>query len=285
MDAESAALLYNLARAISATKGRFAAPEVLDNLQRAFQYYLDIGDVARAVQVAEYPVDQMASAALGLGLSDFISRALTLVPPDSQQEGRLLSTYALALYQETGDYEEAQEAFNRALTIARREGDLALEIRVLVAAGEAAWWHLSLAEAVEYPRQGVELSGQVDDPWAECQALYHLARAATAMGDAPTVRLNMPALLAAAERVRDRPRMGEAIARNAEICFFTGDWDAALDWCDRGLVLGGSSNFALMRSIRSMLEYERGDFAEGWAHMEQVLGFASRASADLAGFV
>ena len=271
-----------MARPISATAVRLAGPEVLDNLQRAFQYYLGVGDVDRAVRVAEYPVDYMVGTAVGM--SDFLSRALTLVLPDSHQASGLLSTYALALYKETGEYGEAQDAFNRALTTARREGDLPLEIRVLAAAGEAAWWHLNLPEAVEYTRQGVELSGQVDDPSAECQALYHLARAATAMGDAPAVRLNMPALLAAAERLRDRTRMGDAIARNAEICFFTGDWEAAVENCDRGLALDGG-NMGLMRSIRSMLEYERGDFAEGWSHMERLAGFVNRASASIGGFV
>jgi len=97
MDAKAAAILYSLARTIAATGGRLVALVVLDNLQQAFRYYLDAGDLARAVQVAEYPVEQMAGAAVGT--SEFITRALPLVPSDSQQGGRLLSTYALTLYQ------------------------------------------------------------------------------------------------------------------------------------------------------------------------------------------
>ena len=44
MDAKATAILYSLARTIAATGGRLAAPVVLDNLQQAFQYYLDAGD-------------------------------------------------------------------------------------------------------------------------------------------------------------------------------------------------------------------------------------------------
>ena len=72
MDAKATAILYSLARTIAATGGRLAAPVVVDNLQQAFQYYLDAGDLARAVQVAEYPVEQMAGTAVGR--SEFINR-------------------------------------------------------------------------------------------------------------------------------------------------------------------------------------------------------------------
>ncbi|PKB71974.1 MAG: hypothetical protein BZY87_02770 [SAR202 cluster bacterium Io17-Chloro-G6] len=279
-DAEPAEILYGLAQAVAATGGRSAAPEALGYLERAFQYYLDAGDVARAVEIAEYPVDHRAGTTAGM--SDFISRALSMAPPDSQQEGRLLSTYALARYKETGDYDRARDVFNRALVIARQQGDLALEMRVLADASEAAWWHLSLPEAVEYGRKVVELSAQVDDPRAESQARTYLERATAALGDAPAARRGLSALLAHAERLRAQPQIIDALARNAEIGFFTGDWEAALDFCDRGLALAGVQPY--IGSVRALLEYERGAFAEGWSHMEGLAGFVSRTSTELTGF-
>jgi tetratricopeptide (TPR) repeat protein len=280
MDAQGAAIRYRLARAVAATRGSLAAPEVLDNLQRAFQYFLDAGDVARAVQVAEYPFDQFTTGTVGT--SDFISRALAFVPADSQQEGRLLSRYGTVLYSETGDYQGAQDAFSRALAIARREGDLTLEIQTLAAACQVAWWRLSLPEVVGYAQQAVELSGQVDDPRAEAVARNYLTRARIAMGDAPESRSDRQALLATAQRLRDRQRIVDAFGRNAEFCYFTGDWEAASDLCDRGLALSGFQ--PLLRSIRATLAYETGDFTEGWSHMERLTGSANRASAELVGF-
>ena len=280
LDGEPAEILYGLARAVAATGGRVAAPEVLGYLRRAFQHYLDVGDVARAVEVAEYPVEQYLNTTVGP--SDFISRALTVVPPGSRQEGRLLSTHGLARYRETGDYDGAQEIFNRALTIARREGDLALEIRVLAEACQAAWWSLNLPDVVEFARRAIELSGQVDDPRAESIARSFLARAVLATGDDPAAVLDLPAMLASAERLHDQARIADAVSRNADISFYTGDWEAALDYCDQGLALIDGQ--PLLRSIRAMLDYETGDFAEGWSHMERLAGFVTRASAGMTGF-
>ena len=127
----------------------------------------------------------------------------------------------------------------------------------------------------------VELSGQADEPRAESMARDYLGRATAASGDAPAARLDLPALLASAERLRDRGQIVNAFARNAEILFFTGDWEAALDTCDRALALPCAQPYLL--SIRAMLGYERGDFAESWFHMEGLAGFVSRASAENTG--
>ena len=280
MDSEYAAILFYLARVVTATGGRLAAPEVLAYLERSFQYYKDSGDIARAVEVAEYPIDHLSYSG---GVSDFISEALALVAPDSQQEGRLLSTYALSLYKETGDYERAQDAFDRALAIARREHDLALEMRVWSGKGEAAWWNLSLPETIEYTRRAIELSGQVDDPAAESKAQNQLARATIATGDATAALIHLPTQLATAERVRNQSWLFDAFARNAEVLYSTGDWEAVREICDRGLELVRLA--AILRTIRSLLEYETGAFAEGWGHMELLSNFASRAASSLAGFV
>ena len=62
-------------------------------------------------------------------LTQIISRALELVPPDSHEAGRLLARHGSLLGQEEGDYDAAQEAFTRALAIAQSQGDVALEVR------------------------------------------------------------------------------------------------------------------------------------------------------------
>ena len=65
-------------------------------------------------------------------------RGLELVRRDSHDEGRLLSQYSRAVFFEESDYETAQDAYTRALTIARRENDTDLELRTLAnaASGE-----------------------------------------------------------------------------------------------------------------------------------------------------
>ena len=65
------------------------------------------------------------------GAAQLLARALTLVPSDSHDAGRLLSRYGTVLGLVEGDYEEAQEAFGRALAIAQHVGDVALEMWTL----------------------------------------------------------------------------------------------------------------------------------------------------------
>ena len=54
------------------------------------------------------------------GVAGFLARALALVPPDSHQAGRLLSSYSRALAMEEGDDEESRKAFDGAMAIVRQ---------------------------------------------------------------------------------------------------------------------------------------------------------------------
>ena len=125
MDNEAAAALHGLGRAQLATFGRHQRPEAVASLSRAFNYYAEVGDVARAVAVAETPMFALIGETTEL--TQIIRRALELVPPDSHEAGRLWARHGSILGQEGGDYDAAQEAFTRALTIAQGHGDLALE--------------------------------------------------------------------------------------------------------------------------------------------------------------
>ena len=56
MDAETAALLFGLARARLAMSQRSLIQDIIASLSRAFYYYAEAGDVARALAVAECPL-------------------------------------------------------------------------------------------------------------------------------------------------------------------------------------------------------------------------------------
>ena len=107
-DAETAALLFGLARAQLAMAERHEMLLTADSLSRAFDYYADAGDVERAVGVAEYPY--LPVSGRSLGVTQLIVRALELVSPESHQAGRLLARYGYLLGIEEGDYVGAEEA-------------------------------------------------------------------------------------------------------------------------------------------------------------------------------
>jgi len=66
----------------------------------------------------------------------------------------------------------AQQAFNRALDIARREGDEALEMRILASATVADVQYLPLQGGLVKSHRAIELAGLIDDPHTEVDARF-----------------------------------------------------------------------------------------------------------------
>ena len=65
--------------------------EAFSALRRAFEYYVETGQVAPAVTVAEFPINSPVYRIPGV--AEMLTRALTLVPAESHEAGRLLSRY------------------------------------------------------------------------------------------------------------------------------------------------------------------------------------------------
>ena len=101
-DEEAAALLFGLGRArVATTEPLHPLQDALDTLRRAFDYYVDAGDVEHAVAIAEYPY--FPRFGYSYGSSQLVARALSLVPSGSHAAGRLLFRYGLILGVEEGD--------------------------------------------------------------------------------------------------------------------------------------------------------------------------------------
>ncbi len=147
MDAETAALLFGLARAQATTQEWQHMQEPVANLSRAVDYYTEAGDVARAVAVAAYPIAPWSGQ--HTALTQLISRALTLVPSDSHEAGRLLSLIGGIVGIDGGDYERSRESLGRALAIARSEKDVGLEMQTLTNSCLVDFFHARWQECVE----------------------------------------------------------------------------------------------------------------------------------------
>ncbi|MFB3120316.1 MAG: AAA family ATPase, partial [Stenotrophomonas maltophilia] len=147
-DDEAAALLFGLARARVATVEEYQLGEAFATLSRAFEYYAEAGNVAQAVAAAEFPI--ATPGYLIPGLAELMARALTLVPADSHEAGRLLSRYGGILGAAESDYEGAQQALGRAISIARREGDVVLEVKTLTYAAIVSGRHLHWQESIDH---------------------------------------------------------------------------------------------------------------------------------------
>jgi len=184
-DAESAALLFGLARSQTSILERHQLWETFATLSRAFEYYAKAGNVALAVTAAEFPI---APTPFRIpDVAELLVRALTLVQPDSHEAGRLLSRYG-GIRGAAYDYEGAQEALGRAIAIARNEGDVLLEVRTLTYAAVVSGLHLRWQESVDNGLRAIDLSTGGEIPWSELLSRCWTAFSLLYMGDLDAAR-------------------------------------------------------------------------------------------------
>ena len=223
----------------------------------------------RAVAVAQSPIQSSLLTGHETGVMQLVTRALTLVPIDSPEAGRLLCQYGNNLYYQIGDYEGAMEALSQALAIARREGDAALEMRTLVAAGHAEASHLHFQASLAYDLQAIELSRRVDEPFEEAHARQEVASVLHRTGDLEGARRHAAAMLEVAERLRHRTRMWQALQANTVVSYLEGDWATARTLSDRALVVSPRNPNLL--GFRAIIESDIGNFEVGETYIERLL--------------
>jgi len=267
MDAQMAAILFGLGRAQLALRDRNEMPQAVATLARAFDYYADAGDVDRAVAVAQ---SRYASrSGLRTGAAQLIARALSLVPADSHQAGDLLSRQGYVLGMEEGDHQAASVAFDRALAIARREQDPALEMRTLTEAARVDRFGLQLPEGLSKSRQAIELLARFDDPEVEATAHYEASLVLCINGEIEEAQRHATAMLAAAERLRDRFWLSSALLINGTLCKARGDWQAARDYSERALAVQPEDSRILGRLAQ--LEHELGNSDRGEKFLDELV--------------
>ena len=204
------------------------------------------------------------------GVAELMARALTLVPSDSHEAGRLLSRYGVILGIAEGDYEGAQQALAQAIAIARREKDVPLEVQTLSYAALVSGEHLRWQESVDNGMRAIELTTGDETPFSHLVSRYHTATSLLHMGDLEAARPHSLVLREMAER-RTTPRL-QASNGYVPVTFLScleGDWIAARESSDRALEFSSLNPVLLMP--RAVLEYETGESAQGEVYLEQLL--------------
>ena len=265
-DADAAALLFGLARTQAATLRRHNLDVAFASLSRAFDFYAETNEVTLAITVAEFPMQTIPGHQLAAKL---VGRALRLIPPDSPEAGRLLANYILVMGMEEGDYQAAVDAFESAFAIAQRTGDVALEARALANSSIVDSWHMRWQGTIEKGLRVAEMPRLAADQFvgSECQSL--VASAFWHLGDSKTARPHAEALLASAEGLRDRYRLVTALWFNNLLSACSGEWQAAKDFNERGLLVALSD--ARLLGTRMVMEFDSGDVIQGQTYLEQLL--------------
>ena len=149
----------------------------------------------------------------------------------------------------------------RALAIAQREGDTALEMRTLANAVPVDYYAFRYQDGLEKGRRVIELASQIDNPQAEMKARYYLTAILCRLGELEEAEQQAKDLLAVAERIRDRFWLAASLRSNALVSSFNGDWRAAREFSDRGITLAPQHLPGIAGRI--LLEYEVGEFSQG----------------------
>ena len=243
------------------------------SLKAAFDFYIETGDVERAVFIAE---DRAFSGGPGGGMHHQVrAYALSLVAPDSLAEGRLLCHYAGDIYHETADYEGAKQSFDRAATIAQREADAALEARTLSAAAHVDTDEFRWKDGLEKGLQAIALSTQGEDPESENWARRAAFEALCALGDFEGASGHAEATPAWTVGLPQRHRAA-AVQVKMSAAYRRADWQAARAICDQGLEKNSSSPQLL--GLRAQLEHELGEPVLGSSYLDQLIEFMHRAN-------
>ena len=95
---------------------------------------------------------------------------------------------------EEADYQAASDAFDQGLSIARQEGDVALELRTLAGASYVDFFHLRWRECLKRTPRSIDLIRNVSDLHAEILVHQSAGVAEFALGnpDAARGRVTIP---------------------------------------------------------------------------------------------
>jgi len=264
MDDQIAGLLVGLARAELATLGLHQKREfrdAVDLMRRAFDHYAAAGDIARAVEVAALPVPPIYRTTSADEYRDLTARALDLVPPDSLEAGRLLGSTGWFAGAHRADLSAATTAFEKAVEIARRYSDDALEMQTLLHAAYVDFHYLRWSDCFAHATRALELAQRARDPRAEVFARIWAARSALVLGDAESARGNVSASVRLAEQLREPYWLNGAYLDATWLECLEGRWDAARSAAERSLAAEPFDTRAL--ACGSLIEYQCGERERG----------------------
>ena len=266
-DSDGAALLFGFGRAMASVAARHELQQAVDHVSRAFDYYHSSGDTQKAVEVAEYSLPVISGSRTSV--ATLYRRALELVDHDSIMAARFFSSHGAELGRVEGDYLGAQQAFDHALTIARREQDESLEAQILAASGNVDFFHLHLDESLEKALRVIEVAQAIDDPRLELNARLDAARVLNVQGDSDGARKQSSACLELAEKLRDSVRLALAHRINASLYRLLGETSRARAFSDRGLTMGPRD--VTLLGERVLLEFEFGEWEQGESYLERLV--------------
>jgi len=230
MDDQLATIKFGIGRAMAPiVRSPEEAQLAWDASSQAFDYYVEQGDVERAIDVAIHPI----AVAFVTGVADLLARALELVPRESLQAGYLLSRLAGVLIYELADIEGGLNAAKESIDIARRENDEVLEARSLSNLVTPLRLDHRPHEAIEAGLNAAEIAQRIGDLQSEQRAQWVLAQALLTVGLPDRAQIHADAAFQASEKLHDRNFQAQALLASAYRATYQENWSEAQELADQ----------------------------------------------------
>jgi DNA-binding CsgD family transcriptional regulator/tetratricopeptide (TPR) repeat protein len=272
LDAAAAATLVGLGCARAAIAVRWNRQQEWGMLRRAVEFYLRAGNIPHAIAIATDPRITVEGTT---GVVAALQQIREVAPVESTEHGWLLARLGAATYFETGDYHAAQTVFAQARAAAAVEGEAGLELRMLAYETSVDHFDLRWPEVLVKSRRARDLAQRVDDLQSETYARYRAAYALMMTGRTDEAVPESEAHLAAAEQLRDRGLLADALYVKSALAQLRGEWGEARAYSDRALAQSAHQLPSL--HTRVLLEYETGNHEAGEQFLRRLLAAERRA--------
>jgi ATP/maltotriose-dependent transcriptional regulator MalT len=161
------------------------------------------------------------------------------------------------------------QAYDGALAIAHRTGDAALEMRTLAHFSVVDYWHLRSQGTVTKGLRAIELARRAGDQMSEVRTRFWVAVSQLGIGESREAQIHASAMLSLAERLHDRYWLATALWLNERVSMYKGDWHAAREFSERGLL--ESTSDPRLLATRMIIEHESGNKFQGQLFLERLL--------------
>lgn len=269
---EAATILFGLARVQFASTDWDQISQGLENLRRAFDYSVEVGDVTSSVAIAAH---SDVPWYLLKGATQILTRALSVVPPDSREEGQILHRYAYAVGMENGDYRASREALSRAQEIAQRFDDKELEIGILFSAGQLDVDELNYEPLLKRSSRLIELGRLYFHTQAKYQGHFLGVFASIATGDRMGAWHHLNEMLPGSESPRRSISGWEAVGYEyaEQVARLEGKWDEARRYI-KSVLQRDSPRFVTLIESQVLLEAQVGEFAVAESFLQELENLA-----------
>ena len=231
MDDQLATIKFGIGRAMAPiVRSPNEAQLAWDASRQAFDYYVEQGDIEKAVSVVTHPTIALSDVS---GAADLFTKALELVPRQSLQAGYLLWRQAGSLFYELADFEGSLNAAMEAITIARRENDEALEARSL---GYLVYPFLNdhrPQEAIEAGLKAIEIAQRIGDIQTEQRPQFFVSQALLTVGEPDRAQIHADEAFQAAEKLHEREIQAWGLRISACCAAYQGRWSKANELADQ----------------------------------------------------